>query len=254
MSPQHTRSDWCGSDPEVALITFAACSGSPGTTDLAHALAASWPRRAVLLEADPDGGRLAARCGLPMRPGLVDLAGRVRGGHLDLADLARVSQRNDDGVDVVLAHPACEDTAGVLASSAERIGSALAVLAGVDTLVDAGRLRHASEALPIAQRSEQVVIVTGSRVEDVAALVHRGSLLTRLGPNIGLVVTAPGEHSATDTARAARLALIGERPGRSARRSTQRARRREDAWIRWLGGDLVARIDAASVTVPDTRP
>lgn len=238
----------------MALITFAACSGSPGTTGLAHALVASWPRRAVLLEADPDGGRLAARCGLPARPGLVDLAGRARGGHLDLADLARVSQRNSDGVDVVLAHPASEDTAGVLASSAERIGSALAVLPGVDTLVDAGRLRHASEALPIAQRSEQVVIVTGSRVEDVAALVHRRLLLTRLGPNIGLVLMAPGEHSATDTARAARIPLIAERPGRSARRSSQRARRRDEAWIRWLGGDLVARVDAQPTTARGTMP
>ena len=55
-------------------------SGSPGATslaiDLARTCAGATP--ALLVEVDPDGGRLAARLDLPLRPGLTELAGAAR--------------------------------------------------------------------------------------------------------------------------------------------------------------------------------
>lgn len=227
----------------MALVSFTACSGAPGVTTLAHTLAGCWPRRAVLVEADPDGGRLAARCGIPVRPGLVDLAAVTRSRRLTSDDLARVSQRTDSGVEVVVAHPAADQVRSVLDGSVTRIAHALAALDDIDVLVDAGRARPASEAAPLLLASSQVVIVSGTRLEDVAALVHRRSWLDPLQSvtSVVLVVTAAGEHSAADVAQAARLPLLGVRPGRSARRSSDRGRRREAQWVRSLGSALVER-------------
>jgi hypothetical protein len=242
----------CASSAQVrdmAVFIFTSCSGSPGTTSFVQTLAGCWPRRSMLLEADPDGGRLAARCGLPVRPGLVDLAAITRSGRVNLADLARVAQRNSDGVDVLVAHPAPEQVTAILDTAAPRIGDALSTLTGIDILVDIGRLRPTSPAMPLVRRGDQIVIVCGSRLEDVAAIVHRESLLSDIGDgaDIGLVVAAPGEHSAEELARAVGRPLIGVRPGRSARRTSERIRRRESAWIRSIATDLVARVAADGV-------
>ena len=62
------------------LLCLASIKGSPGVTTTALALAACWPAswRRVLVEADPAGGDLAARYGLPLTPGLVSLAAAAR--------------------------------------------------------------------------------------------------------------------------------------------------------------------------------
>ena len=39
----------------MVMITFASASGAPGVTSTALALASSWPRRVLLVEADPSG-------------------------------------------------------------------------------------------------------------------------------------------------------------------------------------------------------
>lgn len=228
----------------MPVISFTACSGAPGTTTLVQALAGCWPRPCVLVEADPDGGRLAARCGLPARPGLVDLAAVARSGRVAPGDLRRVAQRSADGVDVLVAHPDPDQTRGVLRSSAARIGDALGALDGVDALVDVGRLRPDSEALPLVTVSALTVVVAGTRLEDIAAMVHRRRLLDQFAScnEVGLVVTASGEHVAEELAAAVRLRLIGVRPGRSVRRSSERARRRAAQWTRGLALDLAARV------------
>lgn len=236
----------------MALITLAACSGSPGTTTLAHALAVGWPRRCVLLEADPDGGRLAARCGLPIRPGLVDLAAIVRSDRVESVDLARATQRDGDGVEVVVAHPAADQVGSILGPSAPRLGRALRAIDDLDVLIDVGRLRPASEAVPLLAHSAEIVVLMGTRLEDVAAIVHRRQWLDGIvaGASVGALVTAPGEHSAEEAAKAAGLRLIGVRPGRSARRTSERGRRREASWLRGLINELAAAIGSSPVPLP----
>lgn len=229
----------------MSVVGLTACSGSPGTTTSAHALAACWPRRCVLLEADPDGGHLAARLGLSIRPGLVDLAAIVRSGRIELEDMARVAQRDADGVDVVVAHPAVDQVSTVLRSAARRIGHAVARVDDVDVIVDLGRLRPSSEALPLLAECAQVLLLTGTRLEDVAALVHRRRWLAEVtaSAHLGLLVTAQGEHSAEEVARAVDVPLIGVRPGRSSRRTTERRQRREATWLRSVALQLADRTD-----------
>lgn len=245
----------------MGLVVFAASSGSPGTTSLALALAASWPRRALLVEADPDGGRLAARCGLSVRPGLVDLAAVARSGRVATADLSRVCQRSPEGVDVVVAHTAAEQVTAILGSSATRLGDALRHLDDLDVLVDIGRLRPDSVATPLVVASHQTVVVSGTRLEDIASMVHRRPFLDELAPAVavGVVVTASGEHAAVDAARAMHLPLLGVRPGRSGRRTGERGRRRESDWITRLATDIAGLVaerstQPASLAMPSGPP
>ena len=60
------------------LICIASGKGSPGATTLALALAISDPELVTLVDADPDGGDLAAWLGISATPGLVSLAAAVR--------------------------------------------------------------------------------------------------------------------------------------------------------------------------------
>ncbi|MCP5854114.1 hypothetical protein NL323_29700, partial [Klebsiella pneumoniae] len=45
----------------MSLIVLGAAKGAPGVTTAAVALAAVWPRSAVVAECDPSGGDLALR-------------------------------------------------------------------------------------------------------------------------------------------------------------------------------------------------
>ncbi|MEY3071144.1 MAG: hypothetical protein RL473_1251, partial [Actinomycetota bacterium] len=82
-----------------------------GLTDLGTIslhLATMWPTPVTVIEADPDGGRLAARHNWELRPGLAELAAHVRTpatSTLDPQSLRR-TYRND--VSVVVAPPSAE--------------------------------------------------------------------------------------------------------------------------------------------------
>ena len=64
----------------MALIVMGSVKASPGVTTAALALCVAWPtpRWAVMIEADPAGGDLAARFGLAETPGVLSLAAASR--------------------------------------------------------------------------------------------------------------------------------------------------------------------------------
>jgi hypothetical protein len=112
---------------------------SCGATTLALGLAATWPthRRALLVEADPAGGTLAAASGWAAEPSLVTLAAAVR---------------RSEAVELAFEHThALPNGASVLAApgTPEQSRRALAMLAGLfdqlgkldgDVVLDCGRL------------------------------------------------------------------------------------------------------------------
>ena len=82
----------------MTVIALASAKGSPGVTTATLALAATWPGRALLVEADPAGGDVLAGYGrgeLPPAPGLLELATAARR-ELTPRDLLAHSRPLDD--------------------------------------------------------------------------------------------------------------------------------------------------------------
>jgi MinD-like ATPase involved in chromosome partitioning or flagellar assembly len=223
----------------MAVITIGSVAGSPGATSLTLALAAAWPRRSLVVDADPDGGRLAARCDVPVRPGLTELAGAARTGLSDPEDVWRFAQHSPMSVDLVVAHPAAEQVASALRAAAAPIADALLRLGDTDVLVDVGRVRPGTPAGALLLAADRRIIVTGTRLDDTVALTHRLDLLDGFG-DTDIVVGGAGEYSSSELAHVIGRPVLSSRPDRRSRRSTGRSRRREDRWIARLAHTLVA--------------
>lgn len=178
----------------MALVVLASLHGAPGTTTLAVALGAAWARGAALLvEADPSGGVLAARFGLSVDPGLTSLAGRARRG-LDATDVDDAAHVLPGGLAVVVADPGAEVTSAALEAGGRILGTALAGHPG-DVLVDAGRLVPGSPAHALLDQATLLVLVCRPRVDELAVVARR----------------LPSLADRRDTV----VAVVGERPYRS---------------------------------------
>ena len=113
----------------MTVIAVGTVNGSSGATTLAYDLTARAGNGALLIEADPDGGCLAARFDVALKPGLMELAGAARTG-IDADDVWRFAQTTRDGVAVVVAHPSAEQTNAALRAA---LGHVLTAVADVDT-------------------------------------------------------------------------------------------------------------------------
>ncbi len=140
-------------------------------------MAARWPDGpAVLVEADSDGGDLAARFGVKPEPGLAALVLQIRADGPDKVEVAGFTQRLSLGADVVLAPPS--DAA---AAAVEQLSAAVQVLQragrGRPVIVDGGRLSRRSPLVPVVQAADHVVVVA---TPDLADLTQVSSRLQRL--------------------------------------------------------------------------
>jgi hypothetical protein len=187
----------------MALVAFGANRSSPGVTTAALALGAVWSRpdrQPLVVEADPDGGVLAARYGLGTHPNLTELAGRTRTG-LRPTEAWDHAQHLPGGLAVVVAHPAAEQTHAALRTGAARIGPHLADLDHTDVLLDAGRLGPLSPAIPLLEQAALTVVVLRPRLDEITALSQRLPALRDHADVAVLLVGdrpyGPGEVAAT---------------------------------------------------------
>jgi hypothetical protein len=162
----------------MAVLAFASAKGAPGVTTSVLALAFAWHRPALVVEADMSGSSSI-------------LAGYLRGGTDHSRGLVGLSiaARQHGWTDQVLwdqclrlgeeryllpgvADPA---QAAALTTGWSALATVLAGLeaAGVDVLVDAGRLGTAYAPMPLLRTADAVVLVTGTRLPDVYALSRR---------------------------------------------------------------------------------
>ena len=158
----------------MTLVVVGSVTGSPGATSLAIGLAAAWPdaaRRRVVVEADPDGGRLGAELGVGVEPGLMALALAARTSTgLTADDLVERGAAAVADWSVIPAPASPEQAHSALVHAA---GSLAAVMAGDPLgpvwIVDAGRLSTRSPALPFAVAADHVIVVTAGVVPGAAA-------------------------------------------------------------------------------------
>ena len=80
----------------MTSVAIASVADAPGATTLAVGLVSTWPitsEPAVLVEADPDGGRLGSRLGVGVEPGLMSLALASRTSPLQVVDVVASRRR-----------------------------------------------------------------------------------------------------------------------------------------------------------------
>lgn len=195
----------------VALGAVRSC----GVTTLAVALAATWPptRRALVVEADPAGGTLAAGSGWPPEPGLVSFAAATRraGG---LAALFDHCHRLPGGAPVLAAPPSGEQARHVLAlldGALEGLG-ALAC----DVLLDCGRLVSSSTEDLRLMAADRAVIVTRPRLADLHALrtwlSGRGAVPLVASGRLGLVLVGDGPYPDAEVVDALGVEVLAHLP------------------------------------------
>jgi MinD-like ATPase involved in chromosome partitioning or flagellar assembly len=211
----------------MTLIAVGSVHGSPGTTtlalDLARTGARSAARNVLLIEADPDGGCLAARLDLAVKPGLTELAGAARVA-IAADDLWTYAQASSMDIAVIVAHPAAEQVQAALRAAGNQVSAALRTADGL-VVVDVGRLRPGSPALALAAAADRTVIVSANSVEAVVSLHHRASVLRNVGDPL-VVLTTTNPYSPEDVAAACGQRVWGV-VGPDTRRAGRRRRARE---------------------------
>ena len=234
----------------MTVIAVGSVHGSPGASTLALDLARHCGDGSLVIELDPDGGTLAARLDLAIRPGLTELAGAARVG-IEFDDVWNYAQPIDSGVAVVIAHPAAEQTQAALRAAAHHICAAIgqvAATSSVPVIVDVGRLRPGSLALCAATSADHTLVMSHNSVEAVVALTHRRQLLSTCGAPI-VVLNLARPYPAADIAAASQQQVWGTCPAGGSRRDQ---RRRYEALDRLIG-DLLRPASLAAEAVPDVR-
>lgn len=215
----------------MALIAIAADKGSPGVTTTALALAAVWPRRALLAETDPAGGDLVYRSRgahggvLDPNVGLLSLAATARRG-LAAEQLWDHAQPLSGGLDVLVGIGSAEQAAG-LSGLWPILGQAFATLAespngAADVIADCGRIGGDTPALGMLAHAALVLLVARTEAEQLARIRDRAGALSAklhgsqrgaaaLGyPPIGVVLIADPGHSARIAAQANEMLVASQ--------------------------------------------
>ena len=204
------------------MTSVAICSAkhSPGATTLALALAAR--SGAMLIEADPSGGDLAARWGLSLDPGLLTLAAASRRG-LDSDLIERHTQITEAGYRLLAAPPSAEQCRSALLSLGAAFASTVRTRVsetaseGLDSVADCGRWDPNGPSVDLVREADVALLVLRPSIETVA---HTRSRLASLVPLARMTVVVcignrpydPAEVSAA-LGDAPTLAIADDRSG-----------------------------------------
>ena len=175
----------------MAVVALTSAKGAPGVSTAALAMTLLWPRPALLLEADPAGGSstLAGylRGTVDHSRGLLGLAMAHRHNELEQALWSQIVRLAGDPVPDKASPadrwllPALSDAAQAPSTTSlwGPLGSLLASLerAGIDVLIDAGRLGAAYAPTPLLRQADLVLLVLGTSLPAVAAVRARLSVL-----------------------------------------------------------------------------
>ena len=183
------------------IVSLSSAHGSPGVTSWAVLLGAALSGvERVVLEADADGGVLAARFGLGVDPGVATLLAVARR-HDDRNrwfEVSTVARRLGERLWVIPSAESAERVVPVWGSSADDVAR---VAARDDRvwLVDCGRLSPSSFALPFAARSALTIVVCGPHQEDLVAVPARIAGLQRAGAETaGVLVVGRARYGADE--------------------------------------------------------
>lgn len=180
----------------MSVVALGTPGGLTEISSIALHIGSMWPRPVTVVEADPDGGRLAARHNWRIRPGLGTLAASLQqSGSVD-TDNGTASYGAD--LKVVAAPAAPEDVISAMRQLSESAKKLEAVL-GTDVLISVGTVRPESPASTLIECADARLLVMRCTIDDVSAVVHRRKLLQATGD--WTVLTAGGALTTIEIAR-----------------------------------------------------
>lgn len=190
----------------MSVVALASAKGSPGVTTAVWGLAVLHPGVCAVVEADPDGGDLAARLGIAPEPGLASLAAAARGERA-LVDAGEHARSVED-VEVVAA-PAPAGAAHAALASAPGLAAAIAAWGTKRAvLVDLGRLRPGSPSFSLLEVVEAVVVLARPRAGDLAHVPALARLLDDHQVTASLALVEEGPYGADEVAEALGLRVL----------------------------------------------
>jgi hypothetical protein len=182
----------------MALVMVGSLKGAPGVTTTALAIAATWPRPALLAELDPDGGdiryRLNAADGRPFDrdPGLLTYAGEIMEG----PDVRDHVQELPGGLELLLGLPGGDDSEALERRWAP-VGALLEAIPDRDVIADCGRIHPLSPTEELFPYASALLLVTRPTVDAVAHLRARVEAMDDAPPIYVAVVTGPADSRST---------------------------------------------------------
>ncbi|MEW6473870.1 MAG: hypothetical protein AB1679_16585 [Actinomycetota bacterium] len=194
------------------LLALTSAKHAPGSTTAALALAvAAGPLPAsLIIEADPDGGDLAARCELAVEPGLGSLA--ASGRHGTPVDLAEHVQPLPAGPFALLAPPSPALARSALAALGGRLADAFGAWPGT-VVVDCGRWDPNGPALPLAAAADTLVVVLRPTVDGVEHVRARLDDLHSAGAaRLAALLVGDRPYGAAEVAAALGIPVAGTLP------------------------------------------
>jgi MinD-like ATPase involved in chromosome partitioning or flagellar assembly len=193
----------------MALVCVTSVRAAPGASTLAVLASACWPRPVALLEADPSGGALAVRYRLGRTPGLAGLAAAVRNQDAPVDVLWAHAQMLPGDLPVIVAPESGEVTTRILRDAAPALADWCRNLDDVDVIVDCGRIGIQDVTWPFCVRSDELLVVTRPRAEELYPVAHR---LRALGDDVrsaGIVLVGERPHSPAEIAEQLGLEIRG---------------------------------------------
>jgi MinD-like ATPase involved in chromosome partitioning or flagellar assembly len=161
------------------------------------ALASAWPAssEALIVEADPSGGDLAAWFDLPVVPSLSTVVTSAFDTHWP--DIDRLTRLSSSGLRLIPAPPSAAEAQHAVAQSARALAPVLAALRSPVAVVDAGDAPHQSTSHPLVASAAVTVVVHHQRPQSArAAAVRLQRLADVVDPmstsSAGLVVAIVG--------------------------------------------------------------
>lgn len=168
-------------------MAIVAIAGDSCTTT-AVALASAWPavEEAILVEADPTGGDLAAWFDMPSSPSLSTVVTRVLDGAW--SDVERLTRVADSGLRIIPAPARGAEAAQAVSESGRTLVTALAAIRSPVSIVDTGRLQPFPAAHPFVGAAAVTVVVHRQATQSSPAAAVR---LQRLADQLDALTTVP---------------------------------------------------------------
>lgn len=208
------------------LIALLSAKGSPGVTVSALALASQWPRPAIAVDFDPQGGDMLVGVGggrEPARHGIVELIVEARNLGLLAAMGRQVIRPATHGPPVLPGFGAPGQAATV---PWDQLSRELTDLPNTDVIADCGRLTLDHPVVAVLHACDLAVVVTGSSLRGIRATARALPLIGRelalpadaaaagdSSLSLTMVVVAPGvPYPAHEIARCCGTDVAGTLP------------------------------------------